>query len=199
MKLTIIGASGHGKVVADAAIHCGYDEIEFLDDDGSLLQCGKWPVVGKTSMAAEIDNDLFIAIGNAKTRKLILERNSDKHIVTIIHPDVVIAEGVAIDIGTIVMPGVVINPDARIGKGCIINTCSSVDHDCLLGDYVHVSVGAHLSGTVHVGALTWIGAGATVSNNVAICADCMIGAGAVVVKDITSPGTYVGVPARKVK
>lgn len=199
MKLTIIGASGHGKVVADAAKHCGYDEIEFLDDDETLSQCGRWPVVGKTSKAEEIDNDLFIAIGNAETRKQILERYADKHVVTIIHPDAVVADGVSIGVGTVIMPGAVINPDAKIGKGCIINTSSSVDHDCLLEDYVHVSVGAHLSGTVHVGELTWIGAGATVSNNVNICGSCMIGAGAVVVKNITEPGTYVGVPAIKIK
>ena len=196
MKLTIIGASGHGKVVADAATHCGYDEIDFLDDDESVSQCGRWPVVGKSNKASEIDNDLFIAIGNAETRKLMLERYADKHLVTIIHPDAVVAEDVSIGVGTVVMPGAVINPDARIGKGCIINTSSSVDHDCLLEDYVHVSVGAHLSGTVHVGELTWIGAGAIVSNNVDICSNCMIGAGAVVIKDIDEPGTYVGVPAR---
>ena len=197
MKLTIIGASGHGKVVANAATHCGYDEIEFLDDDESVSQCGRWPVVGKSNKALEIDNDLFIAIGNAETRKLMLVRYADKHLVTIIHPDAVVAEDVSIGVGTVVMPGAIINPDAKIGKGCIINTCSSVDHDCLLEDYVHVSVGAHLSGTVHVGELTWIGAGAIVSNNVDICSNCMIGAGAVVIKDIDEPGTYVGVPAKK--
>ena len=47
-----------------------------------------------------------------------------------------------------------------------------------------------------IGNSTWIGAGATVSNNVNICGECTIGAGAVVVKDITEPGTYIGVPAR---
>ena len=35
-KLTIIGASGHGKVVADIASLNGYEEIEFLDDDRSI-------------------------------------------------------------------------------------------------------------------------------------------------------------------
>ena len=197
MKLTIIGASGHGKVVADAATHCGYDEIVFLDDDVALSQCGRWPVVGITSKAVEMRDDLFIAIGNAETRRMMLEKYADKHLVTIIHPDAVVAESVSIGVGTVVMPGAVINPDAKIGIGCIINTSSSVDHDCILEDYVHVSVGAHLSGTVHVGELTWIGAGATISNNVNICAGCVIGAGAVVVKDITEPGTYVGVPAIK--
>ena len=33
MKLTIIGASGHGKVVAEIAALCGYHAIDFLDDD----------------------------------------------------------------------------------------------------------------------------------------------------------------------
>ena len=97
------------------------------------------------------------------------------------------------------MAGVVINPGAQIGKGCIINTSSSVDHDCQIEDYVHISVGAHLSGTIEVGERTWIGAGATVSNNVNICGGCTIGAGAVVVKDITESGTYVGVPAKKIR
>ena len=35
-KLIIIGASGHGKVVADIAKMNGYEEIVFLDDDIAL-------------------------------------------------------------------------------------------------------------------------------------------------------------------
>jgi acetyltransferase-like isoleucine patch superfamily enzyme len=42
-----------------------------------------------------------------------------------------------------------------------------------------------------------VGIGATVSNGLTVCGDCMIGAGAVVVKNIDAPGTYVGVPARR--
>ena len=74
-----------------------------------------------------------------------------------------------------------------------------MDHDCKVGDYVHISVGSHLCGTVSVGSGTWIGAGATVSNNISICPDCMIGAGAVIVKNIDSAGTYMGVPARRIR
>ena len=32
-KIVIIGASGHGKVIADIAEKNGYEEIVFLDDD----------------------------------------------------------------------------------------------------------------------------------------------------------------------
>lgn len=198
-KLAIIGASGHGKVVADIARKNGYKEIVFLDDDESIHECGGYPAIGKSSEAGTIDADIIVGIGNAGIRKRIQESVPEEKLVTLIHPDAVIAEDVAIGAGTVVMAGAVINSGARIGKGCIINTCSSVDHDCKVGDYVHISVGSHLCGTVSVGSGTWIGAGATVSNNISICPDCMIGAGAVIVKNIDSAGTYMGVPARRIR
>ena len=198
-KLAIIGASGHGKVVADIAKRNGYKEIVFFDDDDSIHECGGYPVIGKSSEARAIDADVIIGIGNAGVRKQIQESIPDEKLITLIHPDAVVAEDVAIGKGTVVMAGAVINPGVRIGKGCIINTCSSVDHDCKVGDYVHISVGSHLCGTVSVGSGTWIGAGATVSNNISICPDCMIGAGAVIVKNIDSAGTYMGVPARRIR
>lgn len=198
-KLAIIGASGHGKVVADIASKNGYSEIVFLDDDESIHECGGYPVIGKSTEAGTIDADVIIGIGNARVRKQIQESIQNEKLVTLIHPDAVVAEDVVIGKGTAVMAGAVINPGVRIGKGCIINTCSSVDHDCEVGDYVHIAVGSHLCGTVSVGSGTWIGAGATVSNNISICTDCMIGAGAVILKNIDSAGTYMGVPARRIR
>lgn len=195
-KLIIIGASGHGKVVADIAKKSGYDEIAFLDDDENITTCGSYPVVGKSSDATNLETDIFIAIGNTSIRKRMIEEliKNRVNIITLIHPDAVIAEDVEIGLATVIMAGAVINPGSRIGVGSIINTGATVDHDCMIGDYVHVSVGAHIAGTVHIGDETWIGAGAVVSNNVNICGGCMIGAGAVVIKDIEEAGTYVGVP-----
>ena len=198
-QLVIIGASGHGKVVADIAKKSGYDKIIFLDDKSSLTKCGDYPVAGASNLADTYDCDVIVAIGNANIRKQIQEKLEKKghHIPMLIHPDAVIGENVLLGSGTVVMAGAVINPCSRIGKGCIINTCSSIDHDCKIEDYVHVSVGAHLAGNVNVGEKTWIGIGSVVSNNIDICSDCMIGAGAVVVKNIDESGTYIGVPARK--
>ena len=194
-KLVIIGASGHGKVIADIAVQNGYEEILFLDDNESLIECAGFPVVGKTCEAINIDGDKIVAIGNALIRERI--QNDLNNTVSLIHPNAVIGRRVEIGKGTVVMAGAVINSDTVIGDGCIINTCSSVDHDCKVGDYVHISIGAHVAGTVEIGERTWIGAGATVSNNVSICSDCMIGAGAVVIKDIDKAGTYFGVPAKE--
>ena len=193
-KITIIGASGHGKVVADIAKLNGYTEIEFLDDNSSVVICGKYPVIGRTNM--DIKGDCFVAVGDSQIRERLMQQRKT---VTLVHPSAVVADDVVVGEGTVVMAGAVINPGAKIGKGVIVNTCSSVDHDCVIEDYCHIAVGAHLSGTVNVGSMTWIGTGATVSNNVNICGGCIIGAGAVVIKDIDEPGTYVGVPAKPKK
>lgn len=197
-KLVIIGASGHGKVVADIARKVGYKEIVFLDDNEGIYECGDYPVIGKSTEAGMIDADVIVGIGNANVRRRIQESIPASQLVTLIHPDAVVAEDVVIGVGTVVIAGVVINSGTRIGNGCIINTCSSVDHDCQVGDYVHIAVGSHLCGSVSVGNETWIGAGAIVSNNVSICPNCMIGAGAVVINDILEIGTYVGIPAKRV-
>lgn len=196
-KLAIIGASGHGKVVADIAKKSGYTEIVFLDDNENIVECGGYPVVGRSADVVRMDADVVVAIGNAEIRKRILESIDESRMTALIHPDAVVADEVRIGAGTVVMAGAVINPGTTIGRGCIINTCSSIDHDCVVGDYVHVSVGAHIAGTCDIGEKTWIGAGATVSNNVNICGNCMIGAGAVVIKNIEKAATYVGVPAKK--
>lgn len=194
-RLLIIGASGHGKVIADIARLNGYNSIAFLDDDPELTECEGYPVIGKCKDAPE--GDIFVAIGNAVTRRAFVELYSDREQPVLIHPDAVIADRVSIGKGTAVMAGVVINPGTTIGEGCIINTCSSVDHDCNIGDYAHISVGSHISGTVDIGCNTWIGAGSTVINNIEICNDVLLGAGSVVVKDIDKPGKYYGVPARQ--
>lgn len=201
-NLVIVGASGHGKVIADIAEKVGYTDIVFLDDNPKVESCGIYKVVGGCKSALSYKNsDFIVAIGNTKVRRKIQSEliAMGLHIVSLIHPAAVIAPNVKIGGGTVVMAGAVINPCTEIGQGCIVNTCASVDHDCRIGDYVHVSVGAHVAGTVTIEDNTWIGAGATISNNIEIVADCMIGAGAVVVADIDEPGTYVGVPAKKIK
>ena len=195
-RLIIVGASGHGKVVADIAKLSGYRDIVFLDNNPEIKECAGYPVLGPDTMVKDLEGDLFIAVGNAEIRRRLMDREAGRSFPVLIHPSAVIAEGVKIGDGTVVMAGTVVNPDTKIGKGCIVNTSSSIDHDCVVEDFSHIAVGAHLCGTVHVGKGTWIGAGATVSNNVDICGKCMIGAGAVVVKNIDMPGTYVGVPAK---
>ncbi len=196
-KLVIIGASGHGKVIADIATRCGYDDIIFLDDNEEITECAGYPVVGKTREAERMTEDKIVAIGNAVIRERI--QNKLKNVITLIHPDASISRRVQFGIGTVVMAGAIINSDTIIGNGCIINTGASVDHDCKIENYAHISVGSHIAGTCNIGERTWIGAGAIVSNNINVCCDCVIGAGTVVIRNCTTSGTYVGNPARRIQ
>jgi sugar O-acyltransferase (sialic acid O-acetyltransferase NeuD family) len=200
-KVIIIGASGHGKVVADIIIKSGNEIAGFLDDSKTIGEdfCG-YPILGKSSDYYKYKNDceFVIAIGNADVREKISNDYKDVKWHTPIHPKSVISSiDVSIGEGTVVMANAVINSGAKIGNHCIVNTGSIVEHDNIIGDFVHVSVGSKLAGNVHVGRKTWIGIGATVKNNIEICDNCMIGAGAVVVKDIKEEGTYIGIPAKK--
>ena len=199
-RLIIIGAGGHGKVVADAAWKMGYRNIAFIDDR-AVGECMIFPILGTTDMLESLDDgwtDFVMAVGDNKIRQKIAQNHS-VHWVSIVHPSVQIGLQTIIGAGTVVLAGAVINPDSQIGDHCIINTGAIVEHDNVIKDYVHLSPRAVLGGTVRVGECTHVGIGATVKNNTKICSDCVIGAGAVVVKNITESGTYVGVPARKIK
>ncbi len=192
-RLIIIGAGGHGKVIADIAVRNGYRDIAFLDDNDEVEECAGFPIIGPTNIATDISGDKIIAIGNANVREKF---QSLLETVTLIHPNATISRRVKIGEGSVVMAGAVINSDTVIGRGCIVNTAASIDHDCKIGNFVHVSVGSHIAGTCRIGDKSWIGAGATVINNVDICDSCMVGAGALVIKNIEEFGTYVGIPAK---
>lgn len=199
-RLVIIGAGGHGKVIADIALKTGYTEIIFLDDHATGM-CMGFPVGGT---AADIPSfhdgrtDFVIGIGSNEIRKRLAQAYAVNWAM-LIHPSAQIAMNVSIGKGTVVMAGAVINVCTTVGEHCIINTGAVVEHDNVIGDYVHLSPKAALGGTVRVGNLTHVGIGAVVKNNVAVCAECLIGAGAVVVKSITESGTYIGVPAKNMQ
>lgn len=100
--------------------------------------------------------------------------------------------------GTIICPGAIITTNVTVGRHVIVNLNATIGHDCQIGDFVTISPGAHLSGNVKVGNLCYIGTGAVIREKITICDGVTIGAGSAVVNDITEPGTYVGVPAKKI-
>ncbi|HDW8007011.1 TPA: acetyltransferase [Bacillus cereus] len=202
-KLLIIGASGHGRVIADIALKMNkWQSVAFLDDNENVGSSMGIQIIDKSASISKYidDYDFFVGIGNNVIREKIQRQleAEEASIPVLVHPSAIIGEQVYLEAGTVVMAGAVINCCTKIGKGCIINTASTVDHDNVIEDYVHVSPGAHLAGTVKVGRGTWLGAGSVVSNNINITHSCKIGAGAVVIRDITESRTYVGVPVRRI-
>lgn len=203
-SLAILGASGHGKVVADAAELNDWGSIVFFDDAYPAITLnGKWPVQGTfEDMLAALNqfDAVFVAIGNNQIRldKLKSLQQRGIPIATIIHPDACISRYAKLHEGSVVMAGAVVNSDAVIGMGGIINTQCSVDHDCVLGEAVHVSPGAHLAGAVQVGDGSWIGIGSSIKQLVRVGVGVTVGAGAAVIADVPDYATVVGVPARAI-
>lgn len=200
-SVVILGAGGHGRVIADIIVSAGDQVYGFLDDDDKLDRTiSGFPILGKLEDVSKYKeaHTFVIGVGSNKIRKQISELDSvNWH--TAIHPSAVVARDVIFGTGSVVMAGAIINTGTNIGRHCIINTGAIIDHDNLLSDFVHISPGATLCGTVSVGELTHIGAGAVVRNNIMITHSCIIGAGAVVVNDIKEPGIYVGIPIKRIK
>jgi len=202
-RLAIIGASGHGKVVADIARACGISKIVFYDDRWQELDehygC---PVVGSVNDAiahrATKYDAAVVAIGNANTRSTI-QSQLQKVAPALIHPSAVFSTTATIGQGSLVMPNAVVNADTVIGHGVIINSGSVVEHDCIVGHYSHICPNAALAGGVTVGSHSWIGIGSSVIQLVSIGADVTVGAGSVVTRDIPDGHTVVGNPAKLLK
>lgn len=203
-KLIIIGAGGHGKVLADIATQMKqWEEIVFLDDTVGEEDILGFKIIGTSLDIAKYQNtaDFIIALGDNRIRERFYHqlKSLNISIATLIHPKAIIASNVEISEGTVIMPGAIINVSSRIGKGTIINTGATVDHDCIIGDFIHLSPGVHIAGGVSVGDRTWLGIGSSVINGTNISHDVVIGAGSCVITDILNEGTYVGLVKREGK
>ena len=157
-RLLVLGAGGHGAVVAEAAIeYRRWSELAFLDDELSNESILGLPVLGAVShLESHLseDTDVIVAVGNNAKRLDLLGRLAKLscNIATVIHPTAIVSPSASIGAGSVLCAGVIVNARATISRGAILNTACTVDHDCILGDGVHVSPGVNLAGNVTIGA-----------------------------------------------
>ena len=205
MNLYIVGAGGHGKVVADLSRSLNvYNNILFLDDNKEKgTNVLDYKVENKVNFEyiKKLDNKenaFFVAIGDCQVRKRILEKllNLNKNIATLIHPLASISSFSKIGIGTVICAGAVLGPDSLIGIGSILNHSSTIDHDCIVGDYAHISPHSSISGNVTVGTLSLLGTGARIIEGNKVGENTIVAAGAVVISDIPDNKIARGIPAK---
>jgi sugar O-acyltransferase (sialic acid O-acetyltransferase NeuD family) len=202
-KVVVYGCGGHGKVVADLVqLNASLNLLGFLDDG---VPVGPGPLGFKVlGGSGWLDTpeargvEVVFGLGDNRIRARICQQLSDKgvRILTVVHPQAVVAGTASLGAGTVVMANATINPDARIGRAAIINTGAVVEHDCEVGDFAHIAPRSAMGGAAKVGEGTLLGLGASVLLGVKVGAYSIVGAGAAVVKDLPDGCIAVGVPAR---
>lgn len=164
--LLVLGAGGHGKAVAEAALLSGdWQRVLFVDDRWpELRESFGLPVVanlaGLAAMVGQVEGSIA-AVGNNALREqwLAAIRSVGLPVATVIHPRACVSTSARIGEGTAIMAMAMVGVDVQIGEGAIVNAGAVVDHDACLGDLVHLGVGVNIAGGVRVGACAWLQAG----------------------------------------
>lgn len=201
--LVILGAGGHGRVVADAALAAGtYARVVATDRDpqrchGELL--AGVPLLPMGEALALPDADCHVAIGLATHRERVAQRLAGRKLATVVHPAAVVSPHALLADGCFIAAQAVVAPAARVGECVIVNHGAVVDHDVEVDAFSHVAPRAALGGGARIGRGVLVGAGASVLPNLAVADGVVIGAGAVVNAALSEPGVYAGVPARKLR
>lgn len=148
-------------------------------------------------------NDRYIiAIGDNVKREEVYKQLSDKqvgHCISVVSEYSYIGSGVEIGEGTFIAPNTYIGPLVKIGNNTIINTASVIEHEVIIGNNTHIAPQSTICGRTRIGNNVFCGVGSKIVDQVNICDNVVIGAGAVVIRDITEEGTYVGIPAQRIK
>lgn len=197
MKLIIFGCGGHARSVADIFLSNEPDsEIVFVDDNAkSGEKILGFPVLKEVM----VEEPYFIAIGDNSKREEQYKKVKTQGLISVISRSSYIGRNIRIGTGCFIGNGVHLGPEVQIGTNTIVNNHAIVEHEVKIGSHSHIGPNATISGRSEVGDRVFVGVGATVIDGIRICSDVTVGAGSVVVDDITGSGTYVGVPARKIK
>lgn len=208
-ELYIIGAGGFGREVAWLVERINektptWDIKGFIDDNKLLWNTKQYGynVLGGIEHLKSLSGVYVVcAVGSTEVRKNIIENLSSCDVIfaTIVDPSVSTSKDVKIGEGSIICAGTVITVNVEIGNHVIINLNCTVGHDVMINDCVTVYPGANISGNVEIGSYSELGTGMKVNQGKFIAPHTIIGAGTIVVNDCTEGGTYVGVPARKIK
>lgn len=201
-EVVLAGYSGHGFVVAEAAILNRFPVKYYTEIKPVELNPFQLEYVGFEGDPSQawMEKDYFIlGIGDNKIRQRAAEilTSSGKSILNVLHPSISLSERTRIGSGNFFARNVSIPLLVSIGNNCILNTGCIIEHECKVGNTVHIGPGAVLAGNVEVGDLSFIGANAVIKQGIRLGRNVVVGAGAVVVEDVPDHMTVIGNPARE--
>lgn len=206
IKLVVIGAGGHAKVVIEAIRAASAVEIVGLIDPAPTAP-GLFglDILGGDELLPELRAQgvygAVIALGGNALREKIGNRAREFGLAlpTIVHPSALLSPSAKLGDGVVVMANAIIGTDTIVGELAIVNTGAIIDHDNILGVSAHVAPGCAIAGNVRIGRRTLIGVGSAVRPGIHIGDDAVIGAGSGVVSDVGDGQIVGGVPARALR
>jgi len=203
-EVVIVGFSGHGFVVADAAIASNMNLRYYTDKK----QITKNPFdLAYLGFEDDLDfafwnkeYDFILGIGDnlirRKTADLLISKGVN--LLNVIHTSASISTKVQFGIGNFISRNVSVNALVEIGDICILNTGCIIEHECIIGNGVHIAPGAVLAGNVEIGDNTFVGANSVIKQGVRIGANVIIGAGSVILQDVADNRKIVGNPGKEI-
>ena len=208
MKIVIVGAGGHGRVVLDVLrTNHQFEVVGFLDSNPAIhhAMVDGIEVLGDLSLIPTFQElgigGALIAIGDNRIRQTYADtvEKAGIGLVSAIHPRSCIADTAQIGKNVVICAGANICAHVAIEDSAILNTSCIVDHESHIGVATHICPGVRMAGHVTTEPSAFVGIGATVIQNVTLGEAAVVGAGAVVIEDVPAYATVVGVPARIVK
>jgi sugar O-acyltransferase (sialic acid O-acetyltransferase NeuD family) len=191
MEKVLIGNGGHAQEVM---AQMGVKLPRFVDDQ--YVNEDTFPL----SEFDPIKHIAMVAIADPRNRFDIIQKlpKITKYF-TFIHPTALIMNNVEIGDGSFIGAYSVLTTNIKIGNHSILNRSNHIGHDTNIGFCFSAMPGAIISGNVKIFDLVYLGTNSSVKEKISIHSMVTIGSNSTVVKNINEPGTYVGVPSKKIK
>ena len=201
VKLFIIGAGGHSRVILDCDKILKHNVLGIIDINQNKKK--KENINGVNVYPKNHINNIkknhaiFLAIGENKLREKYYNKLKKKYkLINLIHPRSLVSKQIEIGKGNYIGPGATINSNTKILNNTIINSRALIEHECIIEDNSHVGPGVKLGGRCIVSKNVFIGIGSVVIDKVKIGEDTVVGAASLVLKNLLKKKTYFGVPVK---
>ena len=192
MKLALFGYGGHAKEVA---CQMGKEVTFFVDDEYSNN------IAKPLSTFNPKEYMMIVAVADSKDRARVINKlPKETKYFTFIHPSAhIMDDNIEIGYGSFIGANSILTTNIKLGNHTLLNRGNHIGHDTIAGDFFSMMPCAVIGGNVTLGDNVYLGSCSNVREKIYVNSNVVIGMNAAVVKDIKTPGVYVGVPAKKIK